>query len=117
METGRVRVTNEYIGPFVYRDGDLDYIITSEGRVVFEDGGLRYYEYHIKDHLGNVRVAFKNNNSMPQVLQTSDYYPFGMRMAEKYDDPTLYSKNRYLYNGKELLPDVNLNWYDYGKRL
>jgi RHS repeat-associated protein len=113
---GTAKSTNEYIGPFVYRDGDPDYLITGEVRVVFMDGGLSYYEYHIKDHLGNVRVAFKNNNSSPEVLQTSDYYPFGLRMGESYDNSSFYSRNRYLYNGKELVPDVNLNCYDYGHR-
>jgi len=114
---GTAKSTNEYIGPFVYRDGDLDYIITNEGRAVFSDGGLNYYEFHLKDHLGNVRVVFRKDGSALKVLQSSDYYPFGLRMAEKYDDPSLYSRNRYLYNGKELVPDVNLNWYDYGARM
>ena len=83
----------------------------------------------LKHASGNVRVAFTDENDTPQVVQKNNYYPcllsylsksgtqaFGLRMAEKYDDPSLYSRNRYLYNGKELVPDVNLNWYDYGAR-
>jgi len=77
-----------------------------------------------------VRVAFTDENGTPLIVQKNNYYPwllshlsksgtqaFGLRMAEKYDDPSLYSRICYLYNGKELVPDVNLNWYDYGARM
>jgi len=88
------------------------------------------YNNLLKHASGNVCVAFTDKNDTPQVVQKNNYYPwlhsllskygrqaFGLRMAEKYDDPSLYSRNRYLYNGKELVPDVNLNWYDYGARM
>jgi RHS repeat-associated protein len=49
-------------------------------------------------------------------IQYKDYYPFGMEMANW--NPNWYdnSDNRYLYNGKELQTDFDLNWYDYGAR-
>jgi RHS repeat-associated protein len=48
------------------------------------------------------------------------YYPFGLILS-KYDATiTDYSKNKYLYNGKEYEDDSfgssSLNWYDYGAR-
>jgi RHS repeat-associated protein len=104
----------EYIGPFVYKNDILDYIITSEGRVVFSDGSS-YYEYHIQDHLGNVRVAFKNITGTPIVLQKNDYYPFGILMAEQTNTAT--NKNIYLYNGKEFQSEMNMSFYDYGARM
>ena len=105
----------EYIGPFVYRNNVLDYITTSEGRAVFSGGTFSFYEYHIRDHLGNVRVVFRNDNGMPQVIQKNDYYPFGLLMQERTNiDP---NKNRYLYNGKEYISEGDLNWYDYGARM
>ncbi|MBN2613001.1 MAG: DUF1565 domain-containing protein, partial [Bacteroidales bacterium] len=110
--------TNDYIGPFVYKDGNLDYIITSEGRAVYTAGVFNYFEYHLKDHLGNVRVAFRNNNGTAEVLQRNDYYPFGMLMGER-EEASVTNKNKYLYNGKEQFRSPNnqymdLFWYDYG---
>jgi len=112
----------DYVGPFVYNNGLLSYIITSEGRAVFNNNKLNYFEYHIKDHLGNVRVVFQKlksgNSYYANVVQKNDYYPFGMLMGSTYQTNTT-SKNKYLYNGKELISeyDIELNWYDYGARM
>jgi RHS repeat-associated protein len=108
-------VTMEYIGPFVYKNNILDYVITSEGRAVYINGSHSYYEYHIKDHLGNVRVAFKPYYTSALVLQKNDYYPFVLLMAERIDNA--YKKNKYLYNGKEYHTEMDINWYDYGARM
>jgi hypothetical protein len=42
---------------FVYKDGNIDYVQTSEGRM--ERGIYEIYnaEYFIKDHIGNLLVA------------------------------------------------------------
>ena len=75
----------------------------------------------MKDHLGNTRVAFGgHSNGQPEVIQTTEYYPFGMVMnqANSFADGVL--SNKYLYNGKELQDDElaggKLDWYDYGAR-
>ena len=51
------------------------------------------------------------------VMQTTNYYPFGLVMNQKsYSTPT-YQKNKYLYNGKELQSNefgtTGLGMYDY----
>lgn len=47
-------------------------------------------------------------------MQTKDYYPFGMEMANNYlNNP---DATKYLYNGKELQDEGGLDWYDYGAR-
>ena len=61
----------EYIGPFVYEGSTLKQVNTSEGRVTYS-GGAFTYEYHIKDHLGNVRVAFIDDLGSPLVVQKSN---------------------------------------------
>src|SRR5690606_9750914 len=50
--------TTDYIGDFVFRNGQLDYLLHEEGRVAYESAGFRY-EYNIKDHLGNVRQVVR----------------------------------------------------------
>ena len=49
----------------------------------------------------------------PVVVDRQDYYAFGLTHQQPLpDQPT----NSYLYNGKELQRDFDLNWYDYGAR-
>jgi|GEM_PF-1117668 len=61
----------DYIEGFVYKDNDLEFLHTKEGRALPPDAlediphpaeavkGF-VYEYHQKDHLGNLRVAFRD---------------------------------------------------------
>ncbi len=46
----------DYIGAFVYEGNVLQYINHSEGRIVMT-GAAPEYQYHLKDHLGNVRIT------------------------------------------------------------
>ncbi len=75
-----------------------------------------YFEYHLKDHLGKMRLSFKVSSTSMDVVQVSDCYPVGMSHTGN-----LGGDNKYLYNGKELqdeqLGGVNLDWYDYGARI
>ncbi len=110
---GQIIKTINYIGNFVYENGVLKYILTSEGRIVPEYGNM-VYEYFLTDHLGNTRVMFDENNIERQL---DNYYPFGMRITKTRHSKGKYDYNRYLYNGKELQDDFDLDWYDYGARM
>ncbi len=115
-----------YVGNVVYEGGTLSYILTDEGRILAEGTGAErkfLYEYNLKDHLGNTRVTFMGTNpgGSVDVVQTTNYYPFGLVMSQTNDTTSsAYRKNKYLYNGKELqdesLGGVNLDWYDYQAR-
>ena len=106
-------VDNYYAGTCVYKgDRTLDYALHPEGVVRATEEGLSH-EYFLRDHLGSTRVVFSSTGA---VLQTTDYYAFGMAHA-----PLLISNaNGYLYNGKEqqdaTLGGVRFDWYDYGAR-
>jgi RHS repeat-associated protein len=100
----------------------LGYVITPEGRVTTASNSLTgspTYEYHLKDHLGNTRVAYiAGTDGAAVVKQQADYYPFGLQIASaSYTS----GENKYLYNGKELqdntLGGTDLDWYDYGARM
>ncbi len=79
------------------------------------------YEYVIKDHLGNNRVLFSDVdgngsiNSITEILDESHYYPFGMSMMGEWNSK-LKQDYAYQYNGKELILDHDLDWYNYGAR-
>ncbi|MFO8021849.1 MAG: RHS repeat-associated core domain-containing protein, partial [Perlabentimonas sp.] len=96
----------------------LEYILTSEGRITLGDAGEVNYEYFFKDHLGNNRVVFADydNNGTAEIIQEDSYYPFGLQMAGLSERASGVQPNQYLYNGKELHEELNLDWYDYGAR-
>ncbi len=104
--------TTDYVGSFIYQDGQLQTILTPEGRVVV-DGNNYEYQYFLKDHLGNTRITFNESGT---IIQEDSYYPFGMAMAGLSHSSGENLPNKYLYNGKELQDDFGLDWYDYGAR-
>jgi RHS repeat-associated protein len=120
--SGTENTYTDYVGAYVYEESELQFIQTSEGRLVPDGSGGYNYEYAIKDHLGNTRVMF---DEAGEVLQDQSYYPYacialgdGMSMGEAltFDMPSSLPDNKYLYNGKELQDDFELGWYDYGAR-
>ena len=94
-----------YSGNKIYNDGTLDMILIDGGYIRKENTGYAYHHY-IKDHLGSNRMVVKVNSGVQQVQH---YYPFGLSFAEA----TNRSYQPYKYNGKELVSDEGLNWYDY----
>ena len=110
-------IFTHYIGGFVYtysgsNYADLECILTPEGRITIPDGNC-IYEYHLKDHQGNTRVAFDATAAGPVVKQATDYYPFGML----HEPVALNNDNDYLYSGKEFFEENGINLYNYGATL
>jgi len=62
-----------YDGSFVFKEDDLELIQHEEGRIVPDliDGGWEY-QYHIKDHLGNVRTSFTSKPKTIEFLATME---------------------------------------------
>jgi RHS repeat-associated protein len=107
VSTSSGTTTNtDYIAGIQYKtDGaTVDFIQTEEGRAI-NGGGSYNYEYTLTDHLGNNRVTFDQTHGK---VGEDDYYPFGLNA------PWQHSGNNYLYNKKELQPEINE--YDYGAR-
>ena len=98
-----------YSGNKIYNDGTLEMILIDGGYIRKENTGYAYHHY-IKDHLGSNRMVVKVNSGVQQVQH---YYPFGLSFAEA----TNRSYQPYKYNGKELVSDEGLNWYDYLARV
>jgi RHS repeat-associated protein len=97
---------------------DNPVVLNPDGRAVWNSSTSKWeYEYDVKDHLGNTRASFGITDKV-KVLQTRDYYPFGLEMANWYtNDP---NATKFRYNGKELQDEEvagsSLGWYDYGAR-
>ena len=60
--------TTEYDGEFIYQGDTLQFINHEEGRVVMKTGAE--YQYHLKDHLGNVRMTFTSAPVTEQPIAT-----------------------------------------------
>jgi len=60
---------------------------------------------------------FTVETTLSPVIQETHYDPWGLEMTGLGYQREGVKENRYLYNGKELLNDHNLNLYDFGARL
>ncbi|WP_160112005.1 DUF6443 domain-containing protein [Aquimarina sp. AU58] len=111
--------TTEYAGKFVYKNGNLEFFNHTEGIVEKEADGYKYV-YQFKDHLGNIRLSYKDadkNGSITQseIVQEKNYYPFGMTHSG-YNTMLRGRNHNYGYNGKEEQDELGLDWMDYGAR-
>ena len=89
--------TTDYAGNMIYENGTLKRTLVDGG--YYENG--EYY-FYLKDHLGNNRVVAKQDGT---VVQTNDYYPYGMEFASNTNGTV----QPYKYNGKELDTKCGLN--------
>ena len=117
---GTTLYTQHYIDGIEYKDAGIEAIYHDEGRFYNASGTYRR-EYYIRDHLGNVRIAFSdlNNNGViatpGEILQETHYDPFGWRLEGAYMNNAA-PDNMYQYNEKENNTDHGLNLLDYGAR-
>jgi RHS repeat-associated protein len=68
IENNVVKSKTDYLGEFHYENNVLQFIHTSEGRML-ANGNSFTHEYHYKDHLGNLRLVFGKERSW---LMTSE---------------------------------------------
>ncbi|GGF30308.1 DUF6443 domain-containing protein [Flavobacterium limi] len=118
--------TTDYLGGYQYLNTALQFFPTAEGYVEAVTASSFKYVFQYKDHLGNVRLSYKDNDgngsiATTEILEQNDYYPFGLKHSGY--GPAITSTNvalKYKYNGKEFQDDniggVQLNLYDYGAR-
>lgn len=77
---------------------NLSFFPTAEGYYDYEN--FRYI-YQYKDHLGNVRVSFvKNLDNSLKVMDTNDYYPFGLSFLKPFGQSSVYDPMAIPYNFK-----------------
>ncbi|MBW8524872.1 RHS repeat-associated core domain-containing protein, partial [Chryseobacterium sp. LJ668] len=71
----------------------LKFLPTSEGFYDFENNE---YIYQYKDHLGNVRVSYKNGiDNKLTVTDSNDYYPFGMNFIRNPEAEAYFGTGSY----------------------
>ena len=108
-------ITRDYISGIEYTSEQLSSIMHAQGRVVISNSSPTY-EYVLKDHLGNTRIVFRDedNDGVVEPQRALTYYPFGMENEDLGWGNDGVGSYRYRYNGKELNEELGL--YDYGAR-
>ncbi|MGC1632324.1 MAG: hypothetical protein WA749_09470, partial [Gelidibacter sp.] len=116
VESGKTDIFTYYAGNYVYEGSSLKYFSHPEGYVDAEDGYEYVYQY--KDHLGNVRLSYKDvsltNTPNLEIQEENNYYPFGLE-HKGYNKGNVVSTNIALkrkFGGKEYQDELNLGWYD-----
>ncbi len=99
----------DYSGNKIYKNGALYQIGHDEGRMI--DG---QYEYFINDHLGNLRVAFRDSSGIAKISQKQDYDPYGAELQKLSYLKSSWKQSDFKYSGKEFIEETGLN--DFGWR-
>ncbi|MFY0651641.1 MAG: peptidoglycan DD-metalloendopeptidase family protein [Cyclobacteriaceae bacterium] len=112
-------VNNNFVdaGYFGVQEGpNLEQTISVSDLVIDQAGFI--YIYVSNESNSSNYVFFDNLDiaiSESPVLETTDYYPFGLTF-NSYTKPGTIDQN-FKYNGKEEINDLGVNWQDYGARM
>ncbi|WP_201292151.1 RHS repeat domain-containing protein, partial [Tenacibaculum maritimum] len=86
------------------------------------------YVYQYKDHLGNIRLSYTDNNNdgviqtdgmNTEIIEESNYYPFGLKHKGYNGNISSLGNSvaqKFGYNGKELNEELGIQWMDFGAR-
>lgn len=109
---GYVHALNAKPNDFLWPDEEDSLDMAKENPFDVVDDEELVFRFYVKDHLGNNRMVIDSDGN---VLQRTDYYPFGMPFYEP-SNANNSALQQYKYNGKELDKMHGLNTYDYGAR-
>ena len=101
--------TTDYVGNVIYKNGVQYQISHDEGRIINGE-----YEYNIKDHLGNLRVAFRDSLGTAKITQANSYGIFGEDLPSISYYKAQWKKDEFRFTGKENLPETG--YTDFGAR-
>ncbi|MFS4493194.1 DUF6443 domain-containing protein [Maribacter sp. 2308TA10-17] len=123
LSTGSV---TDYAGNYIYEDSgsgvQLKFFNHPEGYVEPNNGSYIYI-YQCKDHIGNIRLSFKNvgtaSNMNLEIQEENNYYPFGLK-HKGYNSGQNGRNHKYGFGSKEEQEDninaSSLDWLDFGAR-
>jgi len=107
--SNQVIKTTDYVGAFIYQDDVLQFINHEEGRIIMTNPATPEYQYHLKDHLGNVRLTF-TTKGQSAINYTTDfeaptnptfqnYTRTGFDLVDHTDAGTAYTYVQWLNGG------------------
>ena len=129
--SGGTAVTTDYTNGFQYENNVLKFFPQPEGYVEFKNNQY-LYTYQYKDHLGNVRLTYRDGYrnhptlenakdgviQVTEIIEENNYYPFGLKHKgyNELPDYSVTNKYKYAFGGKELNDELGLELYDFGAR-
>jgi len=106
-----------YAGNFIYEQNTtgqkLAFFSHPEGYVE-KNGNVFNYIYQYKDHLGNVRLSYKNTSTTGVnlvIVEENNYYPFGLK-HKGYNNQIAGRDHKYGFGNKEEQNELGLDWID-----
>ncbi|WP_394750634.1 DUF6443 domain-containing protein [Spongiimicrobium salis] len=105
--------TTEYAGNYIYENGGLQFFNTAEGYVEADGTNDYDYTYQYKDHLGNIRLSYSDNNhdgniTTSEIKEENNFYPFGLK-HKGYNNGQNGRDHTFEYNGMELEESLGYN--------
>ncbi|WP_167571769.1 DUF6443 domain-containing protein [Aquimarina algiphila] len=124
--SGSSLIETEYAGNYIYKNGTLEFFNHAEGYIepVIANGSTAIssfdYIYQYKDHLGNIRLSYKDANRdgaivQDEIIEENNYYPFGLKHKgynEIVSPRTNSTAQKFKYNGIELEESLGVNLYE-----
>ena len=130
-ESGQQDIITKYAGNYVYQKTGtatevLQFFNTAEGYAepTISSGTVSKwnYVYQYKDHLGNIRLSYKNigttSNPSLQIVEENNYYPFGLK-HKGYNNvvtSTNIAQKYKTYQGQELTDELGYNMLEFKYR-
>lgn len=101
----------DYVGAIIYQNDTLYQVAHDEGRY----SAMLGFEFSYTDHLGNVRLMFRDSSGVPAITQTENFGAWGesLKSLNYYRGAT--GKEQFVFTGHER--DEDLGLYDAKARM
>ena len=111
-------IISQYAGNYIYKNGTLQFMNHPEGYIEPDGSGGYDYIYQYKDHLGNIRLSYADDNNdgvitaATEIREEKNYYPFGLQ-HKGYNNTIVGRNHEYGFQEQEEQNELGLNWIQF----